>query len=133
MAKANPTAADRVEPDPVEPAAGAKRLKMTSKLPHSGKMIVVAELTGRQELDAAMEAVDPETAAGRLRHTWASAMRSVVSIDGKAFDSSEHTADTFRDLFSSKDFMFVVELYLMANRPTDADAATFRDGAKATV
>jgi hypothetical protein len=124
MDQANPTAEDQV-------AATVQTLKMTAKLPSSGITVVMSELTGRQELDAAIEAGTTETTEGRLRLVWAQAMRSLYSIDGKRFDSSEHTAESFRNLFSAKDFGFVVELYLLVNRPSEADVATFRESAKA--
>ena len=120
-------------PDDVAAAVAAAPLKMVATLPNSQREVVMAELTGRQEMDSAMEAGQNDTADGRLRLIWAQSMRSCYSIAGERFDSSEHTADSFRALFSAKDFGFVVELFMLTNRPSDADAATFRESAKATV
>jgi hypothetical protein len=123
MDKANPTAEGATQA--MEP------LKMKATLPNSGREIVMAEMTGRQEMDSAVEAGSTDSAEGRLRLVWAQSMRSLYSLDGERFDPSEHTADSFRALFTPKDFGFVVELYMLANRPTEADVATFRQSAKA--
>ena len=108
------------------------RLKMKATLPNSGQEIVMSELTGQQEISAATEAGETDSVRGRAMHVWAQAMRGLVSIGGKPFDSSEHTPESFRSLFSAKDFGLVVELFMLANRPTDADVATFRESAKTT-
>ena len=126
--KGNPTPEEQVAA-----AQSAEPLKMKAKLPHSNRMIVMAELTGKQEMASAVDAGDNDTAKGRMLYVWAQAMRSLVSIDGTPFDSSEHTPESFRAVFAAKDFGFVVELFMLVNRPTDADVATFREGAKATV
>jgi len=123
----NPTPEDQVAA-----AVALAPLKMTAKLPYSEREIVMVELTGRQELDAAIEAGTADTAEGRMRMVWAQSMRSMYSIDGVRFDSSEHTADSFRALFSPKDFGCVVELYMLTNRPTDEDVAAFRNSARIT-
>ena len=118
--------------NPTSGQTAQQRFKMKATLPDSGQEIVMSELTGQQEISAAMEAGDGESIRGRALHVWNQAFRSLVSINGEAFDSSEHTAETFRELFSAKDFGLVVELFMLTNRPTDADVATFRKGAKIT-
>ena len=100
------------------PTPAVQRLKMK------------AELTGQQEISAATQAGESDTPKGRQMHVWGQAMRSLVSVGDEPFDSSEHTPESFRSLFSAKDFGFVVELFMLTNRPTEADVATFRESAK---
>jgi hypothetical protein len=128
MATDNPTS-----DDPIAAAVALSGIKMQAALP-SGIVVVMSELTGKQELAAAIDAGESgDTPRGRMLHVWAQALRSLVSINGAPFDSSEHTPESFRNIFSARDFLFVVELFMLTNRPTEADVATFREGAKATV
>lgn len=115
-------------PDP-EPTAMSDRpsvlgrLVMETTLPRSQKVLRMCELTGEQEIACAMQSGGGEdNPRSRTILVWSQTMRSCVSIDGAPFDASEHTPESFRQLFNAIDYTLVWDLYLQCNRPTEEQA-----------
>ena len=108
----------------------APRATLEFELP-SGRKVKLREPTGAQEMQATVEA---GTAGGgvELRREWALMMRCVISIDGKPFDSASYTPESFRGLWSTKDYLllraFFMELYLPTDAETEAASNSKRWG-----
>jgi len=98
---------------------------LEAELP-SGRKIVLRELTGEDEIACATEAGDGTGAASNLRYQWSQVMRSLVSIDGKAFDASLTTPDGTRNQFDAREWAFVQDAFSELNRAKQDEVATFR-------
>ena len=91
----------------------AKTMTAKLKLP-SGKVVVMRELTGEDELAAAAEAdkmAGGDESKRQLANSWAAQKRAIVSVDGVDYEQSERTALGFRNEFSAKDHMALQVLF----------------------
>lgn len=107
----------------------APRLAAKLTLP-SGKVVVMRELYGDEELSAIGEAhsiAGSNEAKLQLALAWASRKRSLVSIDGEPYDQSSRTATSFRDEFSSRDHLALGWLFNEVNGIQEGEFARFRD------
>ena len=105
------------------PAVG--RLVGEGKLP-SGRTFKMREIRGKDELAALVEAGDGSGRDVQARVQWGLLMRSVVSIDGAAIEPT--TPESFRDGFSSKDWIALSNAFDKLHNLEEAELATFRDG-----
>lgn len=82
-----------------------------------GLKVVLREQTGQMEV-----AVAEIAGLNQARKIQETILRSLVAVGGRKFDASEHTAETCRALFNSKQWIAVTTAYGMLNSVDEEEA-----------
>ena len=102
-------------------------LRATATLP-SGREVVMRQATGKDELSAAGEAGDMESARGRMSYSWSLIERTIVSLGGETVDPT--TASGIRDLFDPADWRCLGILFDQLNAMPKGAEDSFRSSIK---
>jgi len=100
-----------------------------AKLP-SGRTITMREISGEQELSAAIEAGDDTgTPRGRAAFNLGCILRSIVAIDGQALDPVT-TGEALRTKFRSKDWRCIQMMFDEIHFPSGDEVSSFRSSVR---
>lgn len=102
------------------------------EIPDSGRTVVMRELTGEDELQAAAEIGSPGEGAGRTMLTHALVHRAIVSIGGEPFDRSSVVGAGVRNLFSPREWQFVMAAFHKFHAPQETEIDSFLAGIRLT-
>lgn len=110
-------------PDAGTPPVALERLD--GELP-SGRKFTVEEITGNDELLIAAAVGNADGMTARNLSNREQTLRSLRSLDGLPFDSSLHTSESLRKMFSTKDWQALLIATMEVSGLTDDEVRTLQ-------